>query len=95
VGKAGPSAASDAGPWESLWTRTKAGERIDAELHYLAEHGVKIQFLHEGVMAYGRRWTRRAQAIQEAEESSPGLKRLVGPPFPKNREVLSRQSGTQ
>lgn len=31
-----------------------------------AEHGVEIQFLHEAVMAYGRRWTLRAQAIEEA-----------------------------
>jgi hypothetical protein len=51
---------------ERLWTLTKAGKRIDAELLFHAEHGVEIQFLHEGVMAYGRRWTLQAQAIQEA-----------------------------
>lgn len=27
---------------------------------------MEIQFLHEGVMAYGRRWTLRAQAVDEA-----------------------------
>jgi hypothetical protein len=26
---------------------------------------VEIQFLHEGVMAYGVRWTLREQAIQD------------------------------
>jgi hypothetical protein len=43
-------------------------KRIDAELMFHAEHGVEIQFLHEGVMAYGRRWTLRAQAVHEAAE---------------------------
>ena len=31
-----------------------------------AEYGVQIQFLHEGVMAYGRRWPLRGQAVEEA-----------------------------
>jgi hypothetical protein len=53
-------------PRERLWTLTKAGKRIDAELLFHAEHGVEIQFLHENVMPYGRRWTLRAQAIEEA-----------------------------
>ena len=43
---------------ERLWTLTKHGKRIDAELLFHAEHGVEIQFLHEGVMAYGpMAWT--------------------------------------
>jgi hypothetical protein len=49
-----------------LWTLTKNGKRIDAELMFHAEYGVEIQFLHEGLMAYGRRWTLRGQAVQEA-----------------------------
>lgn len=53
-------------PRERLWTLTKNGKRIDEELLFHAEHGVEIQFLHEGVIAYGRRWTLRAQAIDEA-----------------------------
>jgi hypothetical protein len=60
-------------PRERLWTLTKAGKRIDAELLFHAEHGVEIQFLYEGVMAYGRRWTLRAQAIQEASEKRAEL----------------------
>ena len=53
-------------PRERLWTLTKNDKRVDAELLFHAEHGVEIQFLHEAVMAYGRRWTLRAQAIEEA-----------------------------
>jgi hypothetical protein len=52
---------------------TKNGKRIDAELMFHAEYGVEIQFLHEGVMAYGRRWTLRAQAVQEAAEARAEL----------------------
>lgn len=55
-------------PRERLWTLAKNGKRIDAELMFHAEYGVEIQFLYEGVMAYGRRWTLRAQAIQEAND---------------------------
>jgi hypothetical protein len=54
-------------PRERLWTLTKAGKRIDAELLFPAELGVEIQFLFEGEMGYGRRWTVRAQAINEAD----------------------------
>jgi hypothetical protein len=57
---------ASAGPWEHLWTLTKADKRIDTELLVHAEHGVEIQFLHDGVMAYGRRWTFRVEALQEA-----------------------------
>lgn len=53
-------------PHERRWTLTKNGKRIDAELMFHGEYGVKIQFLHEGVMAYGRRWTLREQAVQGA-----------------------------
>jgi hypothetical protein len=47
-------------PRERLWTLAKSGNRIDAGLMFHAEHGVEIQFLHEGAMAYGRRWSLRA-----------------------------------
>jgi hypothetical protein len=50
-------------PRERLWFLTKAGKRIDAELLFHGEHGVEIQFLHDGVMAYGRRWRLRAKAV--------------------------------
>ena len=53
-------------PRERLWTMTKNGKRIDAELLFQGEQGVEIQFLHEGVMAYARRWTLHAQAVEEA-----------------------------
>jgi hypothetical protein len=38
----------------AVWTLSKNGKRIDAELMFHAEYGVEIQFLHERVMAYGR-----------------------------------------
>jgi hypothetical protein len=64
-------------PRERLWTLTKNGKRIDAELLFHAEYGVEIQFLHESVMAYGRRWTLRAQAIDEAQ-SAPSSREMGG-----------------
>jgi hypothetical protein len=62
------SAASrcKARPRERLWTLTKNGKRIDAELMFHGKYSVTIQFLHEGVMAYRRRWTMRADAVREA-----------------------------
>ena len=35
-------------PRERLWTLMKNGKRVDAELLFHAEHGVEIQFIHEG-----------------------------------------------
>ena len=64
-------------PRERLWTLTKNGKRIDAELLFHAEHGLEIQFLHEGVMAYGRRWTLRAQAVDEAATKRAELERAA------------------
>jgi hypothetical protein len=61
---------------EHLWTLTKNGKQIDAELLYHADHRVEIQFVHEGVMAYGRRWTLREQAIQEASARKLELEAL-------------------
>ena len=53
-------------PRERLWTLSKDVKRIEAKLMFHAEYGVEIQFLHDGVMAYGRRWPLRAQAVEEA-----------------------------
>jgi len=52
-------------PRERLWTLTKNGKRIDAELLFQGEHGVEIHFLHEGEMRYAHRWTLRAHGIEE------------------------------
>lgn len=61
---------------ERLWTMTKNGKRIDAELLFHAEYGVEIQFLHEGLMAYGRRWMLRVQAVEEAATKRAELESL-------------------
>jgi hypothetical protein len=45
---------------------TKGGRRIDAPLLFHPEAGVEIQFLFDGVMAYARRCTQRADALEEA-----------------------------
>ena len=62
-------------PREPLWTLTKGVKRVDAELLYQSEHGVEVQFLLEGVMAYAHRWPLRAQAVQEADEQRARLLR--------------------
>jgi hypothetical protein len=54
-------------PRESLWTLVKGGKRVDAELLFHAEHGVEVQFLFEGVLAYGHRCVLRAQAVEEGD----------------------------
>ena len=53
-------------PKEHVWALTKGGRRIDAQLLFHTEAGVEIQFLFDGVMAYARRCTRRADAVEEA-----------------------------
>jgi hypothetical protein len=68
-----PATSCKPRPRERLWTLTKNGKRIDAELMFHAEYGVEIQFLHEGVMAYGCWWTLRAQAVSEATEKRAEL----------------------
>jgi hypothetical protein len=52
-------------PRDPLWTLVKGGKRVDAELLFHGELGVEVQFLHEGVMAYGQRFVLREQAVQE------------------------------
>src|SRR5205823_5438799 len=73
TGKGATSTACRPRPRERLWTLTKNGKRIDAELIFYAEYGVEVQFLHEGVMAYGRRWTHREQAVHEANSKRAEL----------------------
>ena len=51
---------------EHVWALTKGGRRIDAQLLFHPEAGVEIQFLFDGVMAYARRCTDRAEAAEEA-----------------------------
>jgi hypothetical protein len=45
----------------------QGGKRIDAELLFQAEARVEVQFAHDGVMAYGRRFAVRELAVEEAE----------------------------
>jgi hypothetical protein len=45
---------------------TKGGRHIDAQLLFHHDAGVEIQFLFDGVMAYARRCTHRADAVEEA-----------------------------
>jgi hypothetical protein len=52
---------------QRLWTLTKAGRRIDAELLFHGEDGVEIQFSYDGVLALGQRCVLRARAAEEAE----------------------------
>lgn len=62
-------------PREPVWTLWKGARRVDAELLFQAEAGVDVQFLHEGVMAYARRFTLRASALEEAERHRKRLMR--------------------
>jgi len=54
---------------EHLWRVGKNHRIVDAELRYHAEHGVEVQFLLDGAVAYGRRWPTRALAVAEATET--------------------------
>src|SRR5690348_5570369 len=62
-------------PRERLWTLVKAGKRVDAELLFQGEHGVEVQFSHDGVMAYGQRFALRAAALAEADHHRARLER--------------------
>jgi hypothetical protein len=54
-------------PRERLWTLTKGGKRVDAELLFHAEAGVEVQFAHNGVMASAQRFVLKERALKEAE----------------------------
>lgn len=45
----------------------KNGKQVDCELRGHGEYGWECQFLYNGELAYGRRWTLRADALAEAE----------------------------
>ena len=55
-------------PGEPIWTLLKNGRRVDCELRFQGEsYGWEVQFLHDGVMAYGQRFIMRGGALAEAE----------------------------
>lgn len=54
-------------PAEHVWSMRKNGKQVDAELRGHGEYGWECQFLYDGELAYGRRWTMRADALAEAE----------------------------
>ncbi len=58
-----------------VWTLIKRGRRVEAELLDHGQHGVEVQFLHEGLMAYARRWRSRALALAEADDERVRLMR--------------------
>ena len=59
---------------ERLWTLTKRGQRIDAELVFHGEsYGWECQCLHDGELAYGQRFVMREGAVAEAEAQRPRL----------------------
>lgn len=63
-------------PGELVWSLQKAERRVDCELRFHGEsYGWECQCLHEGVLAYGRRFPLRAHALQEAEAQR---RRLLG-----------------
>ena len=70
-----PGVACTPRPRERLWTLTKGSKRVDAELLYHGEHGVEVQFAHEGVMAHVQRFVLREQAVREVDEQR---ERLMG-----------------
>jgi hypothetical protein len=61
-------------PRKALWTLVKAGKRVDAELMFHGEsYGWEARFLHDGQLAYGRRFVLRADELQEADEERTRL----------------------
>ena len=60
---------------ERVWSMRKNGKQIDAELRGHGEYGWECQFLHDGELAYGRRWNLRASALDEAEAKRQELER--------------------
>jgi hypothetical protein len=62
---------------EHLWRLRKDHRTADAELRFHSEHGVEIQFLYSGEMAYGRRWPTRALAVAEADDKRQEFERAA------------------
>ena len=60
---------------EHFWSLRKNGSRIDCELRFHGEpYGWECQCLHDGELAYGQRFIRRAGALEEAEAQRQRLK---------------------
>jgi hypothetical protein len=53
----------------------KNGNQVDAELRGHGEWGWECQFLYNGELAYGRRWTLRADALAEVDAKRQELER--------------------
>lgn len=54
-------------PGEKIWSMTKNGKRVDAELRDHGEYGCECQFFYNGELAHGRLWRTREEAVGEAE----------------------------
>ena len=55
-------------PGEHVWSLRKSERRVDCELRFHGEsYGWECQCLHNGELAYGRRFLLRAHALEEAE----------------------------
>ncbi|HZT76948.1 MAG TPA: hypothetical protein VFA27_09840 [Vicinamibacterales bacterium] len=52
---------------EPVFSMTKNGRRLDAELRDHGEFWCEIQFLVDGDLVYGRLWPNRSVALVEAE----------------------------
>jgi hypothetical protein len=62
-------------PGERVWSMTKNGKQVDAELRDHREFGCECQFVVDGELAHGRLWPTRAGALMEAEAK---LRELAG-----------------
>jgi hypothetical protein len=61
-------------PGEHVWSLRKAERRVDCELRFHGEsYGWECQCLHDGTLAYGRRFVLRAHALDEAEANRQRL----------------------
>jgi hypothetical protein len=63
-----PAASRQPKPGEHVWTLRKNGKQVDCELRFHGEsYGWECQCLHDGELAYGRRFLLKAGALEEAE----------------------------
>jgi hypothetical protein len=62
-------------PGERLWSMTKTGKRVDAELRIHTGVGVECQFLVDGELAEGRLWANRTDALAAADAKRRELER--------------------
>jgi hypothetical protein len=53
---------------EPIWTVQKDGRRLACELRDDGEAGVEVQMFRDGEFLFGRRWSTRALALEEADE---------------------------